>query len=1543
VSNSASSDSLANIAIIGMSGRFPGANSLGEFWENLRNGVESISFFSEAELLDAGMHPAVIKHPDFVNAGGVLEDIEMFDASFFGFSPREAEVLDPQQRLFIECAWEALEDAGHDPETYKGLIGVYAGAAMSSYLFNLISNQDVMALVGSFQVLIGNDKDHLSTHVSYKLNLKGPSLTIQTACSTSLVAVCMACQSLLDHQCDMALAGGVGIKVPQKTGYLYQEGMINSPDGHCRAFDADAKGTVGGSGLGVVVLRRLEEAVADGNCIHAIIKGFGINNDGSLKVGYTAPSVEGQAQVIAMAQAMADVPTDTITYVEAHGTGTPLGDPIEIAALTQAFRASTTKNSFCAIGSVKSNIGHLDPAAGVAGLIKTVLMLRHKFLPPSLHFRRSNKEIDFANSPFYVNAKPSEWKTNGAPRRAGVSSFGIGGTNAHLILEEAPETRDVTQSSEQLLLLSAKTNTALEAATTRLATHLKRNRDLNLADVAYTCQVGRRGFRHRRMVVASDLDDAIAVMEARDPMRLSTGAASANTSVAFMFPGQGAQYVNMSLDLYSAEQAFREQVDFCSELLRPELGLDLRRVIYAQNGDTSEATQQLEQTSIAQPALFVVEYALAKLWMQWGTHPQSMVGHSIGEYVAACLSGVFSLEDALLLVAARGRAMQGMPGGAMLAVPLSEHDVLSLLTSDLDLAAVNGPSSCVVSGPREAIHKLNEQLGGKGLHCHRLHTSHAFHSRMMEPILQPFREVVSRIKLSHPRIPFLSNVTGTWLTPESATDPGYWARHLRQTVHFSENLQELMREPTRALLEVGPGDTLSTLARSHPKKSAGQPVLASMRRSQVKQSDTVVLLNALGQLWLSGVPINWEGYHAHRKLRRVSLPTYPFERQQFWIDPRRPAEAATTRQISSSKRPEIAQWFYIPSWTRSALPESVSQQNRSKQKARWLVLMDSMGFGETLVQRLRLDGHEVVTVTAGSGFAGYNGEYVVNPQEVEDYKTLCRELRTLDRLPQRIAHLWLVGLDGPDQTRDCFDHWQDSGFYSLIFLAQALNEQGIASPIQIGVVSSDVHRVTNEEVLCPEKATVLAACKAIPQECPHIRCRNIDIAISPKSSRFKEELTDHLLAELLVESSDTVVAYRGAQRWTQTFKPVRLESPANIPLLRDRGVYLITGGLGHIGLELAEVLARTAKARLVLVGRSGLPPREDWTTRSHGAEDSLGRKIRKVQNIEHLGGEVLVLSADVANETDVRNVVEQTLKRFGTIHGVIHGAGITDADAFRSIFQTDRSLCGRHFKPKVCGLLALEKALHGRKVDFWLLLSSLSAVLGGLGFAAYSAANIFMDAFAARQNQAQSDPWLSIDWDGWDFRYPDRAERPGEAQSSISPEEGMEAFRRILSNPSLEQVVVSLGDLQSRIDQWINLESLREMQPESRNLAPVHARPNLANQYTTPRNDLERAIASIWEEFLGVTPIGIHDNFFELGGHSLLAVQIVSRLRAAFQVELSVNHLFDAPTVAELGESINKESQRLPQDLEKIADVLQYVEQLSEGEIKSLLAKQKGS
>ncbi|MBV8885706.1 MAG: aminotransferase class III-fold pyridoxal phosphate-dependent enzyme, partial [Chroococcidiopsidaceae cyanobacterium CP_BM_RX_35] len=919
------------VAIIAMVGRFPGANSIDELWRNLCEGRESTTFFTDDEL-DPSIEEFLRRDTNYIKARGIIKGAETFDAAFFGINPREAELMDPQARVFLELAHEALENSGYTPESFDGPIGLYAGSGRNTYFEKHICGRpEVIDRLGEFQTMLANEKDFLTTRASYKLNIKGPSVSINTACSTSLVAVIQAFQALISYQCDLALAGGISITTPQNTGYLYQEEGMLSKDGHCRPFDANAQGTMFNNGAGLVVLRRLDDVLKDGDRIYAVIRGVGINNDGAHKVSFTAPSVDGQTEVIAIAQAYADFHPETISYVETHGTATPLGDPIEIEALTQAFRIQTDAKQFCAIGSIKSNVGHLVAAAGVAGLIKTALALKHKKIPPSLNFETPNPEIDLADSPFYVNTRLLEWPDGDTPRRAGVSSFGVGGTNAHIVLEEAPELEpSALGRAQQLLLLSAKTSTALEKATANLKEYLQQNPEVVLADVSYTLQRGRKAFNHRLIAVCRDAVDAIQVLETLDPNRVLTrNTEIRDPSVVFMFPGQGSQYVNMGLNLYRHESVFRSAVDRCAEILKPLLARDLREVMYPATGDAETATTSLRQTCFTQPALFAIEYALAQLWQSWGVKPEAMIGHSIGEFVAASLAGVFSLEDGLTLVATRGRLMWELPGGAMLSVLLPAKEMEKRLGKELAIAAINGPSLCVVSGPTEAITTLQQELQTEDIACRHLHTSHAFHSPMMDAIIAPFADVVRTIRLAPPQIPFVSTVSADWITDEQATDPMYWAKHLRATVRFAEGVQTLWQQPDRVLLEVGPRTTTATLARQQAKDLKQQIAISSLGQTADGEAECTALLQAVGQLWLAGVAIDWDSFYAEENRHRIPLPTYPFERQRFWVDP-------LTSKTYTSAAIQVSSCQHKPE---NAIPEVQSYIMSESRKQRLIPLL----------------------------------------------------------------------------------------------------------------------------------------------------------------------------------------------------------------------------------------------------------------------------------------------------------------------------------------------------------------------------------------------------------------------------------------------------------------------------------------------------------------------------------------------------------------------------------------------------------------------------
>lgn len=1516
-------DSASDVAIIGMACRVPGARNLAEFWQNLCAGRESLSFFSAQELVSAGIDPVLLAARNYVKAGAVLEDIDLFDAAFFGLTPREAESMDPQHRIFLECAWEALEHAGYNPHVYQGRIGIYAGVGVNTYLSP--ASYDAASAADLFQLAVGNEKEHLATHTAYKLNLKGPGVSVSTACSTSLVAVHLACQSLLNGECDMFLAGAVSARAVQKTGYFYQQEGILSPDGHCRAFDARAQGTVPGNGVGVVALKRLDRALADGDCIHAVIKGSAMNNDGALKIGYTAPSVQGQTDVIAEAQAVAGIEPEQISYIEAHGTGTPLGDTIEMTALTKVFRARTQKTGFCAIGSVKTNIGHLDTASGVVGLLKTVLALKHRLLPPSLHFEHPNPAIDFAHSPFSVQSTLSEWKSDGAPRRAGVSSFGLGGTNVHLILEEAPAAATPAGARPwQILALSARTDSALESMTHNLIEHLKEQPTLELADVAYTLQVGRKPFACRQVAVCRDIDDALHVLSGADPARLLR--ASPQTSagqLAFLFPGVGDHYVCMAWGLYQAEARFRAQVDRCAVLLQPHLGLDIRDVIYPglwrtpqQAGETADpaptfdlrqllgragqesdpASSLLNATRVAQPAVFVIEYALARLWIEWVGQPAAMIGYSLGEYVAACLAGVFSLEEALFLVARRAQLIDTLPAGAMLAVPLPEDDVRTLLGEQLSIAAVNMPALCVVSGPVSASAELEQHLAQAGITCRRLQTAHAFHSKMMLPIVDSLLALFRMVKLRPPTLPYLSNVTGTWMTPELATDPAYWARHLCQEVRFAQCVRELFSVSQPLVLEVGPGQTLGSFVLQSAEPSASERIVfASLRSTFSRQTDMAFLLSTLGKLWLVGREVDWAQSSTGEERTRLPLPTYPFERQRYWTE-RHTEAAARPAHRSQAKRPEIAEWLYLPSWERSLSPLPAC----AVQKQRWLIFVDQWGIGSQIVGRLSEQGQDVVSVLIGETFRKVaDTTYTLSPGEKAGYDALLADLAASHALPGRIVHCWSLG---PAQVQlpvsaEHFQATQQTGLYSLIFLAQALAKQHLSDPLQMRVLSNQLHDLEHSDWIDPARATILAPCKVIAQEYTNISCQSLEIVLPQPGSQQESQVLEQLLRELHAPLCEPVIAYRGSYRWTQAFTALPLQDHGTPARLRQAGVYLLVGGLGAIGFSLARWLAQRVQARLVLTGRSALPPEAEWEhwLATHERGERTGIRIQRVQELQKMGAEVLVMHADAASVSEMQGVIDETLRRFGTLNGVISAAGVESDKNLWPLQAVDEAACELHFQPKVSGTLVLEDVLSQHRIDFCLLLSSLSTVLGGLQFTPYAAANMFLDAYAHLHNQEHPTPWISVDWDG-----------------AATPQETVDAIGRILSLQVVERVVVSTGDLYARLDQWIVPTSAQEQEQKRGSAAPQYPRPHLQNAYVAPRSQLEETLAEIWQDLLGIAQVGVHDHFLMLGGHSLLATRIVTRLRKVFQVDVPLRSFLETPTIAELAVVIEQiQSQQL--------------------------------
>jgi acyl transferase domain-containing protein/acyl carrier protein len=1281
-----------------MAGRFPGARTIDVFRQNLLEGVESITFFDEKELRAAEVPEEDLAHPDFVGAAPVLGDTDLFDAALFGLSAREAQLLDPQFRVFLEVCHAALQQAGVVPGDEAVRIGVYAGSKHNAYLDESVArNSAIMRATGLLMAVINNHTDYLATNVAFRLGLTGPAVTMVTACSTSLVAVHTAVQALRAGECDIAIAGGVEIDVPEVGGYIFAEGGIFSPDGHVRPFDAKARGTVFGSGCGAVVLKRLDDAIADASPIQVVVRGSAINNDGNAKSGFFAPSRTGQVAVINAALADADVDAATIGYVEAHGTGTLVGDPIEVGALSDAFSQHTDQVGYCAIASVKANVGHLGAAAGVTGLINAACSVRDGLLAPTINFDEPNPSIEFGRNPFYVNTAPTTWAAD-QPRRAAVSSFGIGGTNASIIVEQAPDRQPLPEPRRawQLLPLSAHTPDALDQLSGDLAAHLSAHQD-PIADVSFTLSTGRQQLKERRFVVARD------IAEAADRLGLAAACQAApGRTATFLFPGQGSQYPGMAAGLYEQEPVFRSEIDSCAEVLRQSHGLDLLGVL------TSADAAALRQTCHAQPALFAVEYALARALMAAGIVPTALAGHSVGEYVAATIAGVLARDDALRLVAERGRLMQSMDTGAMLAVTLPEDMLAGFVGDVLDIAAVNAPGMCVVSGPAEDIIRLEDDLAIQGIAARRLHTSHAFHSRMMEPMLERFGESVRSVPLHVPSIPFVSNITGTWIADDEATDPAYWVRHVRSCVRFSDTLRLLTSDGIRALAEVGPGRALTGMVQAHDRAAVAVP---TMRHPQQPQSDMEALLGAVGQMWAEGVELDWTQWWAGEHRYLLPLPEYPYQRQRYWIEP----DGAVAEPAAM---PAVTGPYTVPVWLESVPPAAPAASGV------WVMLAEP--------------GHPVLTRLGE--LAQQAGIKLVVADSEETAVAAAAELSPGGDEKLTVVHARTVGARpaGTDEAGYA-DQWLERGFHSVLRVLQDIARRLPSQAVNLVVVSSAMQDVYGDGLIEPAKAAVLGVVKVAPKEIERLTCRSIDIGADSQP----DQAASQLLAEI-ASGTDPEVAYRGRKRWTWSFAGMPVQAPDGPPAsLRDRGVYVLTGGLGGLGLVLARQLGQTVSARLALLSR-GMPPREQWPAVLANEPGSLvAARIRGVQAAEAAGAEVMVLCADVTDEAELRAAKDEIETRFGQVDGVFHLAAVAGGAMLETRAHDDAAAV---FAPKVTGTYLLEKVFDP---DLMVLYSSISVFSADFGQGDYVGANAVLDAFA-QSRHAHGRRVIAVNWAPFD-------------------------------------------------------------------------------------------------------------------------------------------------------------------------------------------------
>jgi acyl transferase domain-containing protein len=1529
----------SEIAIVGMSARFPGCRTVGEYWAKVSAGKSLLSSPTPEDLAAAGIDSSAAQAMHLVTSGTKLEEAEWFDARFFGMTRREAEMMDPQQRVFLECAYEALEDAGIALADGRSSlrVGVFGGIGMNTYMLQLLGNPELLAAAGGYQLMLGNDKDFLATRVAFKLNLTGPAVAVQTACSTSLAAVHLACQSLKAGECDAALAGGVSIAFPQVAAYDYIPGMILSPDGVCRPFDSRANGTVPGRGAGLVVLKRLVDAEADGDTIYAVIAGSAWNNDGSGKVGYTAPSVAGQAAVIRGAQDAAGVTPDKFGYVEAHGTGTELGDPIEVAALAEVFDAKSVGKRSCVLGSVKANMGHADVAAGIAGLIKAALAIRHGVIPGTPHFERANSALGLERTHFQVSAAQSQWPEGELEHWAGVSSFGIGGTNVHVCLRGVSLKDETAMPADEtpaplIFPVSAKTPSALSAAGLRLSEFLSGMPVSRLSQVARTLQSGRLAYACRRALVATTLSELELGLSSDDRKEKNNSGASAEEvmpKIAFLFPGQGQQFDGMASGLYEQDSSFRGWINRGLSCLPDDLAAGVLSAICGGEIVSLAAAE----TALAQPLLFLVEYALGMRWMEIGVRPDALLGHSLGELSAAALAGVFSFEDAMRLAAERGRLMQDTVEGAMLAVSLPLDQIAPYLTDDLWIAAENGPKLTVLSGSVDAIEQAEVTLRKARTATVRLQTNRAFHSPNMADAASQFGKAVEAVERKMPALPWLSNVTGTWITAEEAMSPQYWADQITSRVRFRENADVLnaSRSPY-LLLEVGPGEALGTLAR---RKDTGQTALSTLGqasgRNRVSKGDLRSFLEAVARVWEKGISIQWDKLPGNETsgLQRVSLPTYPFERERFWVEKTETSsEGRATGSRSDSlvadgnglrKRPDIASWFYALSFQRTPAATYV---NASQKEAitTWIVVQrdqqsessrEEFSFAAMMQRVLVETGCEVISVVAGSE-ANFDDLF---HEHAERLKTGANGL--IFCLPASGE-----GSSSHSQSATAF------GDYILLLGLLKAAARTRTRFAQLELIAESLTEMNGERLEDPDRAILEGLARILPVEFRSMSTRTIDPGESLRSN--PQVAAANVLAEIrTIAVPGTTVAYRGTSRWQQVLLPVHVEAPA-ISGFRQGGVYVITGGLGGVGYAIARYLARNYNAKLALLGRTVLPPRgmwEEWIT-EHGPNHPVSRRIERVKSLEALGGELLLMQVDVADAAAMDSAWEKIEQDFGTVHGVIHAAGLTSAERF--VAQTAESVADV-FRPKIQASKVLaellirkesrEKALGQQgaqtkpPLDFLLFCSSISSVVPLAGATAYSAANTFQDRYGAWCAQQLGLPVVVVNFDGWQevgmiaessgaegFQ----ADHEARLKFAMRVEEGLQVLERVLASGE-KQLLVSTVDLA-----LILAELLKDRAPsadadvaatsvgvlnasDKRMVAHGEAGVSIATSEET------QAVIAIWKELLGAEQIDPSDNFFELGGHSLVGTMVLARVREQFGVELGIRAIFDAPTPESLG------------------------------------------
>lgn len=1462
-----------DIAIVGLSGRFPKSENIEAFWKNLVEGNELVHNYTEEELKESGVEQEVLRAPNFIKSNSFIDNPESFDYSFFGYTKEEASLMDPQIRIMHEQVWLAIEDSACDISKYKGKIGLYLSASdnFNWKAYEMINRNEKISPFLSARL---SDKNFISTLISYRLNLKGPSYYIDTACSSSLVSVHVACRNLLMKECSLAIAGGVSIDSTVHKGYFFEEGMISSKDGHCRAFDEESSGTIWGEGAGVVVLKRLEDALNDRDNIYAVIRSSAVNNDGKRKVGFTAPSVDGQADCIKLAHRIGDISADSISYIEAHGTGTRLGDPIEIEALNKAFDNNT--NQRCAIGSVKTNMGHLDAAAGIAGLIKTSLAIQNRILPASLHFKKPNSEINFDSGPFYVNRELKKWEDRrGNILRAGVSSFGIGGTNSHIVLEEAPEIGSTTSSRPyQLLTYSGKTNSSINNYKGRLEDFIKRKKTSDLSDLAYSLKVGRQSFKHREFIVCKDKEDALINLQRMDKDGSNPIIVNKKRNVVFMYTGQGSQYFSMAKGIYFQEEYFRSIMDQGFQILKNKTGEDYAEIIgYTDN--VSGDKQRINNTRYTQPLLFLIEYAFTQFLMKHGIVPDYMIGHSLGEYVAACISEVFSFDGALDIIVKRANLMSELESGEMLGVGTSKNNIQSLIGEKVSIASINTEDSCVVSGKMENVSELINILIQKEIPYTKLKTSHAFHSEMMDAILSDYEIELTKVNLSPPKYPFVSNLTAKEILPEEATSPKYWVRQLRETVNFSEGLSYLLKKQDSIFIEIGPGNTLSNFLKQNKRYNGNSSIANVIRHPKDNMDDNQYLTNSFGVLWSNGIDIDWKFYYESEIRNKISAPSYSFDKT---ILPAKinPFERLKNEDFSfEGSKGKASESLYRSNWKKAPI---VIKNEDVTDNYDYLIFTEKTLLINALKSRLIEHENRVIEVVKGEKYEQINEFlYSINSNNEVDFIKLFNTLESKNYRFTRIIFNW--NFKGKNQEAIL------SGCSVMLYLGMRLVRHNPFSDKKLVFLSK-----LNQRVLGNEKInTIMAAVKTIANSFLPVSSTIFNCCIDIHQNLINPRIISKIIDELNYNSTISNVAYRHNNRWIQFFEPVSLNQSNQNSYIKKNQTYLITGELGYIEKILSRYLCDKYNAKVILIGRE-IPNQNLWKgyLNAKDTDEDIVSKINEIQSLKQEGKAVYYYQGDVSDYTKFLNVVETIKKEHGKISGIIHRANANDSKLLKSEKDFDIDITRKLFNPRIQGTLNLYKLFKDSALDFVWIPSSLSSSLDRKVNGLNAVSDTFISAFID-SDRGKLDNWFCVHFDDLsDF--------------TMQENELIEIFEKSFAAEPISSLIVALRDLNS-ITKGKKPNIINDKGDNTHGM--IIERSLLNTAYIPPENEMEEKLCDLWQSFLGYEKIGIEDDFFELGGDSLKAMSLLKRILKTFNVEIGIQDFYLKANIKAISEEID--------------------------------------